>query len=82
MGDEPHVCFTASPTAYLRSLDPDDMHAWAVHYQKSPLRHDDGRTSYSLNFPTLIVTAYLQDQEAIAKRVADILNKHWDHAHD
>lgn len=76
--EKPHQCFSAMPTAYLRSLDRDQTEAWAVHYQKPPVRNDNGSTSFSLNFPTLIVTSYIADQEDVAQCVARILNDHWD----
>ena len=77
-----HQCFTVSTTAYIRGLSAKERReeCFAVHYQKPPRKNEDVSTSLSLNFPTLIVTAYLEDQEKIAQRVADILNKHWDDA--
>jgi len=69
-----HQCWSADQTAYLRNLDPEDRTAWAVLYQSAP----SGSTSHSLNFPVLIVSAYANEPEAIARRVVDILNKHWD----
>jgi hypothetical protein len=73
-----HQCWSADQTAYLRSLSPEDRSAWAVHYQRPPVTNDSGTTSVSLNFPVLIVTAYSSEPEKIARRVVDILNKHWD----
>lgn len=73
-----HQCFSASQTAYLRSLDPDDRTAWAVHYERPPVNNGNGTTTHSLVFPMLIVTAYLSEGQAVAERVAKILNKHWD----
>lgn len=75
-----HTCFTVSTTAYLRSLDREDMagEVYAVHYQKPPVEHGDGRTSFSLNFPILLVTGYLAEPKAIAEKVAAILEKHWE----
>jgi hypothetical protein len=77
--DEPHVCFSASTTAYLRNLDPDENgDVWAVHYQAPPKRNEaEGTTSFSLNFPTLIVTGYLAEPQKIAEKVARILEEHW-----
>lgn len=73
-----HQCFTASPTAYLRSLDRHTREAWAVHYQAPPRANDNGTTSISLNFPMLIVTAYAAEPQALAEKAARILNQHWD----
>ncbi|WP_226018466.1 hypothetical protein [Novosphingobium sp. FKTRR1] len=42
------------------------------------MRNDNGSTTFSLILPTLLVTGYLQDQDKIAQRVAEILNAHWD----
>ncbi|MAW99553.1 MAG: hypothetical protein CMN72_07870 [Sphingomonas sp.] len=75
-----HRCFTVSETSYLRALDDEDRRAdcVAVHYQKPPRINDDGRTTFSLNFPLLIVSAYAANSREVAERVAAILNKHWD----
>jgi hypothetical protein len=74
-----HQRFTASSTAYLRSLAPEELAAetFAVHYQDPP-RVGDGSTSISLRFPALVVSAYLCEAEAVAEKVARILNAHWD----
>lgn len=76
---EPHQCFTADSTAYMRNLDHEDLRApcFAVHYQKPPQKTEGG-TSYGLRFPMLIMAHYLEQPEEVAKKVADILNKHWD----
>lgn len=75
-----HQCFTVQRTSYLRNLDKKDLNGdcVAIHYQKPPRDMGEGRTSMSLNFPVLIVSLYAAEQEALAQRVADILNKHWD----
>ena len=73
-----HLCWSADQTAYLRNVDPANLTAWAVLYQSAPVRTESGSTSHSLNFPVLIVSAYANDPEAIARRVVDILNEHWD----
>ena len=73
-----HLCWSADQTAYLRNLDPEDRTAWAVLYQSAPVRTESGSTSHSLNFPVLIVSAYATEPEAVARRVVDILKKHWD----
>jgi len=75
---EAHEYWSADQTAYLRSLSPEDRTAWAVHYQRPPVTNDSGTTSLSLNFPVLIITAYSSEPEKIARRVVEILNKHWD----
>jgi len=74
-----HRCFTASSTAYLRNLDSQDLRqpCFAVHYQSAPEKTERG-TSIGLKFPMLIVAGYLEDQEAVAEKVAAILEKHWE----
>jgi len=76
--DDGHQCWSADKTAYLRNHEPADRTAWAVLYQSAPVRNESGSTSLSLNFPVLIVSAYANEPEAVARRVVDILNKHWD----
>lgn len=80
MSGSEHQCFTVQSTSYLRNLSKDDLkdECVAIHYQRPPVKHDDGRTSLSLNFPLLIMSFYASEQEVVAQRVADILNKHWD----
>lgn len=74
-----HRCFTVATTNYLRNLDRDDLAARciAVHYQKPPIQTERG-TAIGLRFPMLIIANYLDDQEQVAQRVADILERHWD----
>lgn len=74
-----HRCFTVDATAYLRNLDRDDLKARcvAVHYQRPPTKTEGG-TSIGLRFPMLIVAGYLEDPDAVAAKVADILERHWD----
>ena len=74
---EDHKCFTVSPTAYLRQLSKEDRaNAIAIHYQRPPRKTEAG-TSYSLNFPILIVSGWLSDPEDVAAKVTAILNEHW-----
>lgn len=79
---EAHQCFTVSETSYLQSLGKEDRKApcFAVHYQKPPVDHGDGTRSISLCAPVLIVSAWMADQQAIAEKVAAILNEHWEDA--
>lgn len=79
MTDAPHQCFTASSTAYIRNLDRQDrrQECFAVHYQAPPEKTEHG-TSIGLIAPVLIVSLYMGEQQAIAEKVARILNKHWD----
>lgn len=74
-----HRCFTVRSTAYLRNLDQEDRQAecLAVHYQRPPVKTETG-TSIGLNFPMLVVANYLENQEAVAEKVARILEKHWE----
>ena len=74
-----HRRFTVSTTAYLRNLNREDLRApcVAVHYQKPPVKTETG-TTHSLCFPMLIVAGYLEEPEAVAQQVADILERHWD----
>ncbi len=80
MNDSPHQCFTASSTAYMRNLTPDDRReeCIAIHYQAAPKDLGDGRSSVSLRAPVLIVSLWMSEQKAIADKVARILNAHWD----
>ncbi|SKB32643.1 hypothetical protein [Sphingopyxis flava] len=79
MTDEPHQRFTVSTTSYLRNLSREDLFAetLAVHYQDPPRKTETG-TSISLRFPMLILAFYLEEQQAVAEKVAGILEKHWD----
>lgn len=79
MADIEHQCFTVNSTAYLRNLNHEDLHGEciAVHYQKPPTITENGR-SIGLRFPMLIMAGYLEQPEAVAQKVADILNKHWE----
>lgn len=74
-----HRCFTVDATAYLRNLDRDDLNGRcvAIHYQRPPTKTEGG-TSIGLRFPMLIVAGYLEDPDAVAAKVADILERHWD----
>lgn len=74
-----HRCFTVKTTNYLRNLDREDLNARcvAVLYQKPPVKTDKG-TSFGLRFPMLIVAGYLEEPDAVAQKVADILERHWD----
>ena len=38
---------------------------------------DDGTTRISMGFPVLYVTGWVADQEAFAKRVAEVLTQHF-----
>ena len=71
----PHQCWSVSTTAYVRNADRDaTFHA--VHFQSPPKKTQRG-TSFGLRFPTLIVADYVEDGEAVAAKVAAILNEHW-----
>lgn len=74
-----HRCFTVDATAYLRNLDRDDLKARCVgiNYQPPPKKVEGG-TSFGIRFPMLIVTSYLEDPDAVAGKVADLLERHWD----
>ena len=73
-----HKCFTVDGTAYLRNLDREDLRGpcVAIHHQSKPKRTENG-TSFGLRYPMLILANYIDDADAVAQRVADILNKHW-----
>lgn len=76
-----HQLFTVASTAYLRNLDHEVMDAEciAVHYQNAPSHNPEtGSTSYSLQFPTLIIAHYVSEPREIAEKVARILNAYWD----
>lgn len=78
MANAPHQFFTVSTTAYQRALDHETRNGecFAVHYEPAPQKVEGG-TSYGLIFPLLLVTAYAKEPRAIAERVAQILEKHW-----
>lgn len=74
-----HRCFTVDTTSYLRNLDREDLNGrcLAIHYQKPPVQTETG-TSIGLRFPMLLVAGFLEEPDAVAAKVADILEKHWD----
>jgi hypothetical protein len=78
-GEGTHQRFTVDSTAYLRNLNREDL--WgrtiAIHHQAAPVKTDTG-TSMSMRFPLLIVSLYVEEQQAVAEKVARILEKHWD----
>lgn len=76
--DPDHKLFTVSGTAYMRNLSREQMNGkWiAVHYQDPPKRTERGH-SRGLRFPTLIIADYVEDAQALADKVAAILNQHW-----
>lgn len=80
--DKPaHERFTVDGTAYMRNLDREDLRGkwFAVHYQDAPKPGSvPGSTSYGLRYPVLLVAHYVEKQEDVAKKVARILNAHWD----
>lgn len=80
MADTPHVFFTVDRTAYLRNLDREQIHepTLAIHYQAAPERLDDNRVRMSMRAPILIISQWPEDQQGVADKVADLLNKHWD----
>lgn len=66
-----HVYFSARHTAK----------GWAVCYEDKPKHNAERKTtSYSLNFPVLQSTEYIDEAQAekMVKRAASILAKHWD----
>lgn len=70
-----HKCWTVSATSCVRNVDPSATH-FAVHFQSPPKKTERG-TSFGMIFPTLIIASYVEDDEAVAKKVAAILNEHW-----
>lgn len=79
--DQPHACFSAEQTAYLRNLSARDLResCHAVLYQRPPEKTERG-TSIGLRFPLLIVAGYVEKPDEVAAKVARILNAHWDDA--
>jgi hypothetical protein len=76
-----HECFTVETTAYLRNLSSEDRRSktFAVLHQKPPVRNEEAKvTSFGLRFPVLIVANHIEDQQAVAEKVARILNAHWE----
>lgn len=49
----------------------------AVFFSHEPTINEDGSKSFSLGGPFCEIWVHLEDTEAIARRVADLLNKHW-----
>lgn len=80
MTRQDHQCFTVATTAYLRNLSPEDRReqCFAVHYQEPDKDLGNGRKSISMRAPVLIVSFWMEGQEAIAEKVARILNAHWE----
>ncbi len=79
--NDKHTVWTVDSTSYLRNLGREDLReeCIAIHYQNPPVHNEEnGTTSYSMCFPTLIVSLYIGEQREMAERVAAILNKHWD----
>lgn len=73
-----HQYFEATTTAW--QPDRSERKALqAVIYCPKPRKTERG-TSYGMRFPVLVVTDLATGPEAIAQKVADILNKHWDEA--
>lgn len=77
MTDTDHKRFTAAPTAYLRNRAAQAGETIAVHFQE-PSKEAGGFRSISLKFPVLVLTGYVANAEAVAEKVARILNDHWD----
>lgn len=70
-----HLCWTVDRTAYVRSADRNaTFHA--VHFQRAPRQTETG-LSMSMRFPVLIIPEFVDDAAATARKVAEILNKHW-----
>lgn len=65
--------FKAERTASPQAAD----HKWAIIYDPTPggRKNEDGSTSYSMRFPALILSEYLDEPEKVANEVANILNK-------
>lgn len=79
MADPTEPRFTASSTAYMRNADRNQQF-FAVHYQAPDRQLPEGGVRMSLRFPMLIVAEYVNQPEAVAEKVARILEKHWDDA--
>jgi len=64
--------YTAERTAHPSVAD----HGWAIVYDPTPggKINADGTRSFSLRFPCLLLTDYIDDPESVAKSVADALN--------
>jgi hypothetical protein len=76
-----HERFTVAGTAYMRNVSREDMNGkwFAIHHQDAPRPGSKpGTTTISLRFPVLLVAHYVEGREALAKKVARILNAHWD----
>ena len=64
--------FSAERTSHPQAAD----HGWAVVYDATPGGRDlgDGKRAYSMRFPILVLTDYVDEPEKVAKSIADALN--------
>lgn len=60
---------TASPQAA--------EHGWAIIYDPTPggRLNEDGSRSYSMRFPALLLAEFIDDPEAAATEIAEMLNE-------
>lgn len=65
--------YTAERTAHPNAAE----HRWAVIFDRTPggRVNADGTRSYSLRFPVLLLTDYVDNPEEVAKDVAAALNE-------
>lgn len=65
--------WTAKQTASPQAAD----HGWAIYYDPTPggKMNDDGSRSFSMKFPALILYEGLSDPEAVAGKIAAMLNR-------
>ena len=65
--------FTAEKTSHPLAAE----HRWAIVYDKTPGGRDngDGTRSFSMRFPVLLLTDYVDNPEEVAKDVAKALNE-------
>ena len=74
--DEPPALpayFVAERTAHPKRAE----HGWCIVHDPTPggRQNPDGTRSFSLRFPVLLLTDYVENPEEVAKSVADALNE-------
>lgn len=68
--------WSAEPSSYRMSREHDDI--WALVYDPTPggRKNDDGITTYSMRFPALVLSEYVQGPGKVAADLARKLNTH------
>lgn len=74
MAEKKH--WSAEPSSYRMSREHDDI--WALVYDPTPggRKNDDGTTTYSIRFPAMVLSEYVEGPEKVAADLARSLNSH------